>query len=273
MRPSARARILVTAALAAMCLYPPGAHAQCPKNNMSIGSPNVAASPNNPFQAERVSDWKGTPLNSPFRSSAQRVARDSAGRLRIESFAGEFDILAGNDAGTKEAKHLIFICDPVQHQRIILDTLNKTAEIDGFPARTGLPMSGAPQPFCQLPPALGKSNHVQVEPLGTQVIEGFEAVGYRIIRQSLVAGNAPSSSDLWCSEDLGAVLLDVDTSSNGRVTHQIKLDKVERREPDPSLFQIPGGYQVNQRVHDPKHAAPPGTSSNFNPPAPAPAKP
>jgi TonB family protein len=85
------------------------------------------------------------------------------------------------------------------------------------------------------------------EDLGTHSIEGVSAHGVRQI-QTIPAANGNTGSEIvltdeyWYSDDLHMnVMVKHDDPRTGSVT--MTLTQVTRAEPDPSLFQIPDGYQ------------------------------
>ena len=85
------------------------------------------------------------------------------------------------------------------------------------------------------------------EDLGTHSIDGVSAHGVREI-QTIPAANSNMGSEIvltdeyWYSDDLHMnVVVKHDDPRTGSVT--MTLTQVTRAEPDPSLFQIPDGYQ------------------------------
>jgi hypothetical protein len=99
-----------------------------------------------------------------------------------------------------------------------------------------------------------------IEELGHRSIEGYDAVGWRTTATTPVPNSSPPAtmqrvSDIWCSEDLHAVLLQVVGAPDGP-KEEIALTKIERTEPDPALFQIPSDYTVSEDV-PPRHQGTP----------------
>ncbi len=62
------------------------------------------------------------------------------------------------------------------------------------------------------------------------------------------ATTATSTTELWCSEELGALLLLVRQTGTTQTKMEMKLTKIVPGEPDPALFQIPPDYRVVERV-------------------------
>jgi hypothetical protein len=87
-------------------------------------------------------------------------------------------------------------------------------------------------------------------------IEGVAAHGVRLKMSSgaLVSGDSSSGvsiTDRLCSDDLSAVVLTVYESTNTGAKTTIAMQKIERTEPDPALFQIPPNYTVTESIEEP----------------------
>jgi hypothetical protein len=91
---------------------------------------------------------------------------------------------------------------------------------------------------------------VNEEKLADRVIEGVAATGMR--RTTTIAAGAIGNekpirivSEEWRSPDLQVlVLTDLNDPRSGRSTY--KLLKINRAEPDPALFKVPGDYTVQR---------------------------
>jgi len=139
--------------LAASCILFLGfgqqAAAQCAPGSSFFG---VALQAGNPFQAEQVTTFTsksegkdGQPLRP-----AELIARDGQGRLRIETTEGKFKVDEGEGAGTEAVQQIITICDPVSQKLVRLDTLSKTATVQGRPAGSVRSGTQAQAAFCSL---------------------------------------------------------------------------------------------------------------------------
>jgi hypothetical protein len=251
-----RSILVFTACFSALMLAG-SARAQCGVNTVAFS--NIALVPGNAFQAEYVTT---SSIPAAFAGvsrphSPELVARDAQGRVRIERSAGKFKIDTGSQEGSQEEQHVISICDPVSQTLTHLDTLNKTAQIRH--SRTSSPSSslGAHKPLCSRMLPQGNHSNLQVEDLGHRTIEGLDAQGVRITMKPLNApADGPPSNqgaqERWCSEELAAMVLQSATNSNSETTSSTALTNLERREPDPALFQIPAGYTVSESVPEPK---------------------
>lgn len=263
-------------ALAAQC-GPRPALTQCgPSPSFEFA---FSMAPGNPFQAVRTTTRvppRDPDLPFPLLMKPQHIARDGQGRVELDRTAGNLHMQTGPDAGTDLDDHVITICDPVQGLSAQLDTANRTARVRQLVV-FGSNQRGSTQPsvFCRVQSS-GKNladpssppNRV-VEDLGHRTIEGFDAQGWRISTSIHLANSTSGATlqricELWCSEDLGAVLLEVVSSWPTGPKEEIVLTKIERTEPDPSLFGIPSDYTVSQepersltlRSLSPRQAAP-----------------
>jgi len=91
------------------------------------------------------------------------------------------------------------------------------------------------------------------ETLGTQIMEGVSAQGERrtsTIEAGAIGNDRPiqTVTEHWYSPDLQ---MDVMTRhSDPRTGEEMtRLINISRAEPDPSLFQVPPGYQINEGKH------------------------
>jgi hypothetical protein len=95
----------------------------------------------------------------------------------------------------------------------------------------------------------GIGNRVETS-LGTQEIEGIQAQGTRTT-ETIPAGKIGNekpiviTTERWYSPDLQVdVLVKHNDPRMGEVVYQ--LTNVSREEPDPSLFQVPADYTVQE---------------------------
>jgi hypothetical protein len=235
------------------------ASAQCSYGTLQFG--NVSLQPNNPFQGE----YSTTMTPAPFAGmtlpppALHSVARDSEGRVREERAAGKFKVKTADGAETEQDQHLITICDPVSQKLIRLDTLNKTATVSGPRVglvRPGSTLNRAPQPFCSsYLKRYSSMPRMQSEDLGSQTISGVDAQGLRtwmVLEAPAGSGaqRAPSYQDHWCSEELGAIVMQAFASSGAERRNETVLKNIERTEPDAALFQIPPDYTIEKRAMD-----------------------
>jgi hypothetical protein len=226
--------------------------AQCSAGSQWDG---VALQAGSPFQAEKTTtltrerEGKVVPSESP----SMLIARDGQGRVRTERTEGKFKVEEGEGVGTEAVQHIITICDPVGQKLVRLDTLNKTATVQVHSAGvlgSGTRSQGA---FCSVYAKRQNGSNSQKEDLGHQTIEGLDAEGIRTTRSSPAIRNgeamiAQSVSEAWCSDELGALLLQSRQTGTLQQKVETKLTKIARGEPDPALFQIPADYRIVERV-------------------------
>src|SRR5712692_3322987 len=259
--PSARIPRLVFALTGATFLslmFARSASAQCDYN--PFGFQGAAVEPNNPLQAEYSTTGllrNFTGITAGTRPLA--VARDSQGRVRADTSAGMYQSKSPDAQQTEVERHIIWICDPISKNSIRLDTGDKTATIQRpLPRPSRLP----PRPvvddqrsFCtRLFDSRKGPHYTRTEDLGHQIIEGFDAVGLREWPGSLRPTSAetpPASSykDMWCSDQLGAVILQSHVTATAKFGNKSDtlMQKIQRTEPNPSLFQIPSDYTILER--------------------------
>jgi hypothetical protein len=239
--------------------FTPQAAGQCHLGSNYLG---IAVRSGNPFQAEKVTTFTREPQGKimPSLQPPALIARDSQGRVRVEVTEGKFKVEEGEGAETETVQQMITICDPVSQKLVRLDTLSKTATVTQTPELGSLRSGIQPQvgiqtqrTFCSvLAPMLGLGN-TQKEDLGRQTIEGLDAQGMRGTRPmpAILNGEATtarSTTELWCSEELGALLLLVRQTRTTQTKMEMKLTKIVPGEPDPALFQIPPDYRIVERV-------------------------
>jgi hypothetical protein len=91
---------------------------------------------------------------------------------------------------------------------------------------------------------------VNQEQLGTQTIEGVAAEGTRVtftIPAGKIGNDRPivTVNERWYSPELQTVVLTKNSDPRmGETTY--RLTNIDRSEPDPSLFQVPADYTVDE---------------------------
>ncbi len=189
------------------------------------------------------------------------VARDSQGRVRNER------VLSGVSTPQGEPPHFITIEDPVAGVTYTLDANTKTAfSFSGPKVRTFAKGDGGPAVQLQVSGAdvggfttsariesMVKGNppsdeNVVKTDLGMQDMEGVPAQGTRItktIRAGEIGNEQPIviTTETWYSPDLKVLVMSKSSDPRiGETTYQ--LTNIQRSEPSPSLFQVPGDYVI-----------------------------
>lgn len=219
-----------------------------------------------PYSAEQVTEHvqtlaDGTHITQPAQTT--KLYRDSAGRTRTER---SFPVPAGARSKGSDTPRFIEIFDPVAGARYTLEPQNQTAHkmsipsppppppppatANGAPASRMIRLLPAQLPAQSAPPSEGQSPRPQFsrESLGTQTIEGVLAEGSRTTVTypiGAVGNDRPitTTTETWTSSELKMVVLSKNSDPrNGEST--TRLTNISRSEPDPSLFQIPGDYEI-----------------------------
>ncbi len=216
----------------------------------------------NPFQADVQFTSPFAQGNASLEPRNAHIARDSQGRTRVDQNDGIYKVAAGVGEGTQVEKHHIDICDPVAQQFITLDTLNKSATVHKAATANVSVQRVYVGGFCNHQIRLVPPTSVQtVENLGHCTIEGFDAIGTlqkHTVPNSFANATDPavkqltSTSEVWCSQELGAALLRITGTVERGAMHTATLSNIQRANPDPALFQIPPDYRVVEKVDEPR---------------------
>jgi hypothetical protein len=191
----------------------------------------VSAVSGAPLSAEQVEERSrladdGAPTTRIVRA---KIYRDRSGRMRVDWS------LQGPDGASFPIANLI---DPVSRFGAILLIPYKVAH------RTIVP---EPAEFRVAFPGLGEALpdvlwRTYTEDLGTRNIDGIEATGARVTRISDGQPPLRAAEERWSAKDLG-LTLEVEATGPGW-KHTVRLQKIERREPDGALFAIPADYRI-----------------------------
>jgi len=218
-----------------------------------MGQPVLGA----PYSATEVSERTqtladGTKIHN---QTEAQVYRDGQGRTR------------------RETGNTIVIMDPVAHTRYSINTERKTAIVipmafvgvagGGRGAGAGVAVATTSQTWqltskvvvdgqdMQVRTIKKDARDIKTEDLGQQPMEGVVAQGSRTTRTinaGEIGNDRPISivSERWFSPQLQTVVMtrqdDPRTGEN-----VFRVTNVQLGEPDPSLFQVPAGYQVTER--------------------------
>jgi hypothetical protein len=164
-----------------------------------------------------------------------KLARDSQGRIYRENVTR---FPANSDQKSKVKEIIIF--DPVVHTRTECAMAASHCNVSDYRAP-----SPAPQPVAALDN--GKRS-LSRENLGTDTIDGLNVVGTRetlTIKAGVDGNNQPLSitQEYWYSPEL-EVNLSVTRKDPRTGTLVIHVVDRSRSEPDPSLFQVPENFVV-----------------------------
>ena len=223
----------------------------------SLSGPTVTGAP---YSAEEKTETvqtlaDGTRITN---TSTARVYRDSQGRTRRE-------MILPSLPGGPTPHTLVSIFDPVEGVSLTLDPEAKVAHKMSFPATAGKTMladkmraeteamsrrvagvSGPNVTYRVLRTTDGQAP--QREDLGVTSIEGVNAKGSRettVIAVGAIGNDRPItvSSEHWESPELQVQVKSVRNDPRvGQTT--FTLTNINRAEPDPSLFQVPPDYKL-----------------------------
>lgn len=210
--------------------------------------------------------------------SSFTIARDSQGRVRRE------------DLGKDGVLRSVMILDPVAETTYVLDPVNHTyrkmalvqeVKPDGaapdaavlmkreFKAKIDAQQAVAPVggvvKTMTLAPTITNDGMLSMkvqrddltrEPLGSQLVEGVAANGERVT-STIPAGSIGNQrpivivSEQWYSPELQVyVATSHSDPRSGDTTY--KLTNIQRNEPDPALFRVPGDYAMLKQTLSPK---------------------
>jgi hypothetical protein len=215
-----------------------------------------------PYSADQVSERKQTLTNGTHidqKRELSRMYRDSDGRTRTERRA--FLATPRNNNSPETDARFIHIYDPIAGYSYTLDTQKRIAHRFTVPIPSQLPktvrMAGtfAPvQPGQQAARKPMGSNSVlqrrqmNKESLGSDVIDGIQVEGERLTVTTpagVVGNDRPLTRvcEHWRSEELKLTILS--KCSDPRFGNStVRLQNLDRAEPDPALFQVPVDYEI-----------------------------
>jgi len=197
--------------------------------------------------------------NRILHSTQELVARDVEGRTRHEEV---FDRIGSLEI---DAPKTIFISDPVLKKEYTLNTRDKTftaqprididallntprSRAEGRSASMEKPNSNS---AANAQPSVRRPRDIRSEDLGEKVLEGLKVKGERLAATfpaGSVGNERPleASLETWYSPDLHLFLYRKRIDPRfGEVLY--RLTKIQRIEPDASLFRIPRGYKYRPK--------------------------
>jgi hypothetical protein len=175
--------------------------------------------------------------NSIQRTTTGHVARDNDGRTYSQ------ETITGGFLGQNGPTTLVFISDPVAGYSYVLNASTKVAR-----RRTLKQFQGGAGPRGPREHDRPANPNVVTADLGTQLVNGVNAQGKSTTRTipAGAMGNAQplvSTSEIWYSPDLQVVVASKrNNPMNGQSNYA--LTNIQRTAPNPSLFQVPSDYTV-----------------------------
>ena len=248
---------------------------------VSTGGMAIAISDNadivksRPYQAQAVTEMKQTLADGSHitQKTTATVARDSEGRtVRIQKLRTIGPWKSASDSSQSDGPTLTSIFDPVAKTHTDYTSDNKVAHVLPTPtpppgatvrgqmAGFGMvsPDRGAGEPGPVTYAVQGRADsgeeapnpNTKTEQLGAKTIEGISVTGTRTTT-TMLAGTIGNDKDLvitretWYSSDFKLVIQSTQTDPRfGETTYT--LTNIQQSEPDPTLFRIPAGYEVDK---------------------------
>ncbi|MGB7731101.1 MAG: hypothetical protein WBL50_23975 [Candidatus Acidiferrum sp.] len=205
---------------------------------VSINGIRILPVTGKPFSGSDSIDWTRTLEDGSVVAMHQnaKLARDGQGRIYREKVT-RFPANSGQKSRVNE----IIIMDPVAHTRTDCVMAGRRCNVTDYYSPTSF----------ALPPAGAFDNgkrELSRESLGTDTIDGLNVVGTRetlTVNAGIEGNSQPLSSieETWYSPDLEVNLL-VTRRDPRQGTVVIHVVDLSRSEPDPSLFQIPANFLV-----------------------------
>jgi hypothetical protein len=224
----------------------------------------VSRQPNNPFTAQRLTTRtsKGTTESASTPVISEIVARDGAGRIRVEKHpeiaepqGNDPVVLHTRDGGQinttqTELNVITMIFDCPGGKIISLQPAMKVARVrDVQASQPGVQPVRAYSFFFTSVLQHKPTAAFLAEDLGHKTIEGVDALGIKTTHLGTEddewKGKPIRISETWVSDDLAATLVDSMTDLKKNVEETSSLTNLSRAEPDPALFQIPTDYKIN----------------------------
>jgi hypothetical protein len=235
-----------------------------------------------PFSADTVTEFTQILGNGQriYRKNIAFMCRDSEGRTRREQDINVIGVYASSQPEPKTimindpVAGVMYILNPDEHtaakvqislstlseekgmaprqvtvigKQVIIDGVNASAAATGQLRGSIETIKGARVvTTVKTEPA----SNIPKESLGTQVIEGVQAEGTRVVETipaGAIGNDTPIEiiSETWVSPELGVIVKSIhsDPRSGDNV---YRLTNIRRAEPDPSLFQVPPDYTVKE---------------------------
>ncbi len=231
-----------------------------------------------PYSAEAISESVQVLQdgNKITKSTTVKMFRDSEGRFRregSESVAGNFGYRTWRLNHLYGSRNTIYIYDPVESVRYVLNTSTKKARRYNYRPITkdikGTLVQNS-EGVIKLKEELAKAKEVKesyaivlgsvttlpkrekkTESLGTKFFEGVEAKGTKTtvtIPANAIGNERPIETvyEKWFSKELNMIVYS--RNYDPRYGEQIyRLVNIDRSEPDSSLFMVPSEYEIVER--------------------------
>ncbi len=257
-------RVLQCGALLAVALiHGSPTRAQLPPGCTGIGY--VGPDTSNPFTAEYITTTLMATPSGPREVilTKEKVARDSRGRIRIERHGvaqppddrktvtlekpdGQPFTVTRDEYGT-----LIMIFDCVSGKTVTIRPGMRMATVK---EGKGLAPENRVKRAYSTPyifgPEVKSPPNMTIERFGPREMQGVAAIGMKTTTMGTEKdgewnGKMIREYEIWVSDELAVQVLRIDKDLRAGSEGKAELLTIKREEPDPGLFEIPKGYDVN----------------------------
>jgi hypothetical protein len=214
-----------------------------------------------PYSATRTTTRVQTLSNGTTitHTTTQKEARDSEGRIYR---ATQMEMAPAD----RPQMTIYFVSDSVKRITMSWSSNGKVVTVNHWPEpQTALqPARHLPTPQnnqatapARTPIPRNMNPDLHIDDLGTQTINGVQAQGRRITRV-IPAGREGNdqpitvTTELWNSSELRTDVLQI-TDDPRSGNSRMELSDIDLTEPDPSLFQAPEGYTLQEMEPVPQH--------------------
>ena len=233
----------------------------CPQSEPSaLRMEYVGIERDKPFSAEHVTQGVSrlTDGTEHYGELVERVARDSAGRIRFERGHHVLPSATGSqhvELSTADRKIsittreelgiVVMIFDHSRGQSIQLQPAMKIAWTRAI--RQAAPGAAGDVPYSSF---FSDGGRPSTEDLGVKEIQGISAHGFKQTQFGTQEdgewnGKPIQEWERWVSDDLAATLLEIVRDLKTNKERRIELRNIKRQEPEASLFEIPAGFTIN----------------------------
>jgi len=169
------------------------------------------------------------------------VARDSAGRVRVE-------IRTGKGQSGQPDSAMVFVSDPVAHTLTMWSTGQQAKHVATVTKLSGEQKTARPAVQTTKEDPSRPQPVVTTENLGPQMLDGLAVTDVKtttVVPAGRSGNDAPitKTREVWTSDEMKLVMKEEWTDPRSGV-RTVELSQFSRTEPDAALFHAPKGYEV-----------------------------
>jgi hypothetical protein len=199
--------------------------------------------PNAPFTASLSTEWaRPTPDGGTITLGNQReIARDNQGRVYEQRWS-----LVPKNGSAKSILTWIQVADPNQHTLYNCNAIKMVCDLLVYDA--GPDLAAAARPAVASGPLRNGRGNLEVENLGTKIVDGVDTVGTRqttTIAPGTIGNDKTVTkvTETWRAELLALNLISI-RSDPMSGTQRFTVTELDANAPDPQLFEVPEGFKV-----------------------------